>query len=517
MASFLRESLNRAHDRFNRSTKLSVPARKGVNPFQSVFGGGGGVWDNETRYQTVMDAAEEQSLHYRGRVQSASIVGINRIIRQPVMIARRLGISDGDFSPQRYRKEQADAYRRGTLLSQKVRSGEIDPSTVPSWICKAPSHSENLEILENHRMLRVIRKPNMLMTRTHLWQATLGCLDATGVAYWVIDTDPDMILPVPSTWVKPVPSENGLGWDHFEIHPPGSLADPQIIAPENMTRFYYVDPFDPFGQQSPIQANARAILADESIDEAQDQSFRNAMKPTFTVTAGDETGRLVRLEPHQRAEILSWLRREMAGAVRHGLPIIKDAWLKEVEPLFANPSEMDFLESSKRTKANIYEAYQTSPIVAGMVEGANRAGSAVAEFNFVANRVNPIACMVSETITEDVLPMFANDGEDLLFWIEEAKPHDPEHIRNLWRDGEAIGAVELDEVRQKTLGLPPLPNNQGRYRVIPSSRVLLDDEGEIISLTGDAMDSEDPLEDDPALEEVEPEGYEETPPEDIED
>lgn len=431
-----------------------------VAPFQKDLRGAfrqlmpaGTPWEAESRFDQIRQSGEEQALHYRGRVYSAINVTINRILRQPIIAARKLAKKGS-------RKEHAMA--NGLTLRHKIDAGEIDFDSIPRWVCKSASHAEDLEILDDHPILGVLHDPNPLMVRTNLWQTTIACLDVTGHSYWVMDRNPDMIIPVPSTWVTPVLSSDGLHYQYFKIKPPHQSGEEVKIPAENVARFYNADPFSLFGVFSPLQAMAATVLSDEAMELAQEANFRNSMKPSMGIMTGDELGKAIKLQPNQRAEIVSWLRREFAGAVRAGLPIVFDSIIKDAKPLFAKPNEMDYSESSKITKANIYEGYATSPIIAGMVEGANRAGSAVAEFNFAANRANPMASMISEVMTEKVAPFF-NDrkNEKMFLWIEEIKPHDPDHQRNLYRDVMGAGGLALDEYR-KYVGLPPLPNNMGK-------------------------------------------------------
>ena len=412
-----------------------------------------------------MASAEEQSKHLRGRVYSAINVTVSRISRQPILAARQLsGVKN---SKERERVNDTKA-----TLKHYVDRGDIDLSLVPRWVCKSASRAEDLEIIENHPVLDVFHDPNPIMVRSNLWQSTIPSLDVAGVAYWVMDRDPDMIIPVPATWMTGVLRSDGLDFSHFLMKPPRHVGDPLRIPAANVARFFNSDPFDLFGIFSPLQAMARTVLADEQIESAQEANFRNAMRPAMAVMTGDETAKAVKLQPEQRGQIVSWIRRELAGAERNGAPVVCDAIIKDVKPLFSNPTEMDYGNSSKITKANIYETYATSPIVAGMVEGANRAGSAVAEFNYAANRANPMASLISEVMTEKVAPFFNDEQGKLFLWIEEIKPHDPDHQRNLLRDLRDGGGMTIDEYR-KYVGLPPLPNDMGKVIIRKVNQVVV--------------------------------------------
>jgi hypothetical protein len=427
LGSFLNEQMSLARQRM-KSSSVGLMPRKDISGAFRQVAPAGSPWEAEARFDALRQSGEEQAKHYRGRVYSAINVTINRILRQPIIVARKLRPGA--------RKDRALQEKR--TLKHLMESGDIDFDRVPRWVCKSISRAEDFEILEEHPILDVLHDPNPLMVRTNLWQSTIACLDITGHSYWVMDRDPDMIVPIPSTWVTPVIAKDGLSYSHFKIKPPHQIGEGIRIPAENVARFYNADPFSLLGVFSPLQAIAATVLSDEAIEIAQEANFRNSLKPSFGVYAGDELGKPIKLQPNQRADIISWLRREFSGAVRNGLPVVFDSFIRDAKPLFPNPNEMDYMASSKVTKANIYEGYATSPIIAGMVE---------------------------EVMTEKVAPFFNDSPQEKLYvWIEEIKPHDPDHQRNLLRDLMGGGGLLIDEYR-KYIGLPPLPNNMGKVMI----------------------------------------------------
>lgn len=449
--NFLIEALADARQRVKIQYAPSYALKGAASDLFHSMGLSNAPWMSESRAYMQLRSSEEQAIHLRGRVYSAINVTVSRVSRQPILCARQLS----------NKSSKARAEKAGTLLKQYVDRGDIDFDLLPRWVCKAASNAEDLEIIEHHPVLDVLHKPNPLMVRSNLWQSTIPALDITGAAYWIMDRNPDVLIPVPPTWMVGVIDPDSMDFSHFMLKPPRYSGAPIRVPKENVARFYNADPFDLFGIFSPLQAIARTVLADEAIESAQEANFRNSMRPAMAVMTGDETAKAVKLQPEQRGQIVSWIRRELAGAERNGAPVILDSMIRDVKPLFNAPNEMDYGDSSKITKANIYENWATSPIVAGMVEGANRAGSAVAEFNYAANRANPIASLISETLTETVAPFYNNDRGKLFLWIEEIKPHDPDHQRNLIRDLRDGGGLMIDEHR-RFVGLPPLPDDQGK-------------------------------------------------------
>lgn len=383
--------------------------------------------------------AKEQYEHHRGRVYSAIRVVTQRIANQPVFVAR--------VNP-------TPSIRS---LKGLVDAGDFDVKNLSKDI-----NPNRLELIEDHPLCDLIDHPNDLMVRSVLWTNTVTNLLVTGRSLWVLSEDGDgnpQIIPIPTTWAKPV-HQGGKKFVAWEVKPPSSPDDPMIVPRDRMAHFYFPDPSDPFKALSPLQMQARGILSDEAISEAQQIAFRNGIFPNMAVVVGDvETAdgpAQVELQPGQRISLIKWIQQQFVGMRNYGHPIILDALIKDIKRISEKPNEMDFLDSSGLTKTIIYEGFGVNPISAGQVEGANRASSAVADEHLLTNTVNPIINLLSQGMTKWLSPLFATDNERLKIWIAPAEPRDAEMNIKKWDIARQTFSVTRNDVRTKLMGLPPL-------------------------------------------------------------
>jgi phage portal protein BeeE len=134
--------------------------------------------------------------------------------------------------------------------------------------------------------------------------------------------------------------------------------------------------------------------------------------------------------------------------------LLIDGLIEGVERLSNAPAEMDFLQSGQQVKSRILQAFGVNPIIAGEVESANRASSAMAAQHFCESTVNPLIELLSQSLTRYVAGRFASTGEKLVAWIEPARANDPEQRLNEWKAAIASGFVSQNEVRTQLLNLP---------------------------------------------------------------
>lgn len=427
-----------------------VSSRGAVNPYSlgdQTTSYGGIVNRNEAQHQT-------QYSRYHDRVYSAIRVAKSRMMAQPIYVGR---IS---------RK----ANNRRSLKSWLSR-GVISESQIPLWM-KAYEPGD-VEMLDDHRLLSTLHRPNELMVRSHLWDVTVANIFVTGRSLWLVSDSDSLsgysIFPIPTTWATPdhAHAEKSLT-PRWMIKPPGSAVEPIPVEGKYVANFYVPDPENPLECISAVQMISRAVECDESISMAQHRTFQNAINPLMAITVGEaatsDGKRQVMLTPLQRKQLMAWVRQELQGARNFGLPMILDAMIKSVENLSKNPIEMAFLESSNLTKGHIFEGIGVNPISAGQVEGSNRASSGIADHHLLVNCVNPILQMMSEVMTSTLAPLFADGNETLKVWIAPCEPYDPDLRLQMMEGGSKHGSVYKNEWRQ-FLGLPMKPELEGQLAI----------------------------------------------------
>jgi HK97 family phage portal protein len=321
----------------------------------------------------------------------------------------------------------------------------------------------DLEVFDEHPLLDVFNNPNPVMVRWHMVYITIASLELTGRSHWwltVDENDRPVIWPIPPSWVV-AKHERDKPFSSWLVNPGGDARQVEIPA-EEMVYFFYPDPGNPLGFVSPMQAQSRAVIADEAIQDAQASSFRNGCWPGLVVIAGEavdddgeKMGRPL-LEREQRQQIYAAIKRGFAGVDKYDSPIILDRLIQDVKPLTTAPREMDFTNSAKSTKSRITQGYGLNQYIMGEIEGVNRASAAESKHQFADFCLNPKLELISQTLTKSVATRMSNQGEQLYCWIDPYRPADAEQTRADFQVGIAGQCVTKNEVREKLLGLPAL-------------------------------------------------------------
>lgn len=441
-------------DTYNKlaDAKKAIAAGHGPASFDAMlpgYAGSGGFGRGAT-----LNSHTEQLKHYSGWVFSSIRPTAQRIARQPIRIARAIA------KPRRMRdfptKKKFFRWAK-QQLNLKLR--------LPHWL---KDYADNLEVLEWHPFLDSINRPNPLMTRWSLMYVSIASLKLTAKCHWWIhDNDGDgrlNIWYIPSSWITPL-HEDGQLYNDWELRP-GGKGMPIRVPAHEIVYFSYPDPSNPLGAMGPLQAAARAVVADEAITDAQRRGFINGIFPGYAVIVGrnpDITGKpgdRPMMTKNQKTQIMTAIKQAYRGVAAHDEPIILDALIEDIKKVSNTNREMDYMNSGKQTKERITQAFGTNPIVMGQVESVNRASSVAAEEHWLDNTVNPDIELMSQIITIFVCPLWCGKDERICAYIEEAKAYDPELSLRKQDLLMKWGAMTVNQLR-KEMGMPPLPPHLG--------------------------------------------------------
>jgi phage portal protein BeeE len=381
----------------------------------------------------------------------------------PRIDAIATGATLGDERPMPSNARELSNHFRGwvwaavRLIATRVAGQAVCVARKPRGPMGSKAAESKLEPLPAHRLLDVIADPNDLGTTWTLMFSTVASLELTGRSLWwaTQEDGKDRIFHLPTHWIESTDRRRTV----WNIRPDGATESFPLPG-EQVVHFFYPDPSDPMGCLSPLQRIADGVLADEAISTAQRAAFQNGIFPKVVLTAGrmpndpmGGPGERPVLEAWQRKELVNAIRTVYRGSLRADEPFIVDGLIEKIEKLSNTIAEMDFLGSSKLTKARVLQGFGVSPILLGEVEGANRASATVADEIFVSNKVNPLLTLLSQAMTEWLGPIFAADNERLAVWIESAMAHDPELMLKRWQTAGQLGYVTPNEYRRAMLNL----------------------------------------------------------------
>jgi phage portal protein BeeE len=325
--------------------------------------------------------------------------------------------SDLSKASEQLRHFSGWVYASIRAIAQRIAGQPIHVGRVKGSNRMGTKAAGDVEALDNHPLLDLLADPNDLMVAWSLMFTTVASLELTGRALWWLPKQ-EQILPIPTSWLQGF--DGSTKYSSFRVRPPGT-AEAIPLPADECAYFCYPDPSDPHGAVSPLQAVGGAVDADEAMTASQISMFRQGIHPSHVVTVGKDPhpdvpgGMRPRLSDAQRREIISAIQKRYQGVARHGEPLILDGLIEDCKRLSNTAEEMDYLDSGKVTKARIMQGFGVNPIIAGEVEGANRASATAADKHFVDFTVNPKIELLSQCMSEWLTPMF---GGKIKVWIE---------------------------------------------------------------------------------------------------
>lgn len=371
--------------------------------------------------------------HYAGHTYSIIQLIGHRVAAQPVRVGRRLARG------QKARKAFRADWRKVPLsLKDDARDGRV-------------------EVYDDHPILTALADPNPLMPAYATKFVTQASLEVCGRAFWWLrwgDRDgrrvPE-IWPLPAHWVEPVMTEEEL-FKTWKVAP-GGVGPPIYIPSREMVYFFYPDPSDPLSSFSPMQAMARTVMCDESVEESQRKVFVNSIAPKLAVIVGghgEGSGVSPPSQPvltrDQRRTLRTLLRQEYRGVANEGEVMLLDAFIKDIKPIFPGAKEMDYLQSSEATQDRLDKGWSIPQVCLGEM-GSNRAESAVGEAHLAANVINPRLVMNSECMQRR-MPAFFGDPGDVVYY-EPAAAQDIDYELQLEESMSADASLSRNERRQR--------------------------------------------------------------------
>ncbi len=358
------------------------------------------------------------------------------------------------------------AFTAVSAIAKRVAGQEVFVGAEPRL--RIRKHvGDNLEPLSAHPLLASIDDPNPFMVRWSLLYVTVASLELTGKSFWWLrDVGSQFeIWPLPVHWVQPIHEADSL-YARWLVRPPSNPTGFELSGDE-IAYFSLPDPSDPLGAKSPLSSQAKAVNADDRIQDAQTSAFENGVHPSVAIRLGEiigpsgTKGGRPELSDKQRQQLIQSVRKAYAGVLKRGEPIILDRLIEDVFQFSNKPSEMDFTESGKTTKSRIFEAFGVNPIVVGQVENANRASSWVAEHHFCENVINPLLMLLGQILTKSVAPRFTDGTGRLVVWFEPCVAHDQELKLKAWQIALERGVVTPNEYRRHILNLPDADSSMG--------------------------------------------------------
>jgi len=341
-------------------------------------------------------------------------------------------------------------------------------------------------------LLGILESANPSMTGRAVRLLIQNYMELVGEAFLMLERDSDGIptelWPVPSTWVKKIPSKEG---DYFEVRYHGLDVR---VAKNDMIWVRNPDPSNPYGRGAGVsEALGDELDADEYAAKHVKSWFYNRATPDILV--GIKGASEAQLKGAKQAWEDNHKGSERAfGSHWHS----GEMQVNHLSQTFADQQLVQFREFERDLIVN---TFGVPPEILGILENSNRATIESADYLFTRWVVVPRLEFLRTEFQQSLVPMF---GEDLVLEYINPVPEDKEHMLQVARA--APYAFTVNEIR--SMGShQPLSGDGGESHWVPLNGALVSDLGDASDIKED--EAEEELEEDEDIPQVEQEQLEE--------
>jgi HK97 family phage portal protein len=293
----------------------------------------------------------------------------------------------------------------------------------------------------------LLQNPNPWLTPWELWYLTVVSLELTGNSFWYAakgeGQSPGELWVVPTPWVKIVADEADFV-AAYEVAAPGG---PTVrFAPGEIIHLKYPNPLDPHYGLSPLQANALSVDANAELLKSRHQMFASGQRPGMVF----QTQQILNDQTVRRLE--EKLQSKFGGRENWQRPLVLEQGLTAT-PWTLKPAEMDFLNSCKLSRDEIFALYRVPPAVAGVMENAGL-GAEIwhgARAVFCEATVQPKLELIAQCLTKDLARRY---GPDVTIAFADCSPRAADRAREQEERDIKLGVRTINEVRSAR-GLVP--------------------------------------------------------------
>ncbi len=350
---------------------------------------------------------------------------------------------------------QADLYRKLSWVLLAVDLTAAAGALTPFEVKRVVAGKEPKDI-PFHDFEMLLNRPNPMDSRYEFLYATIAFFKLTGNAYWWLNkkdenSPPDEMWVIPSHMIRPVPDEN--------LYLRGYLYDPGngmeiLLEPHEIVHFKRFNPFSRFVGMSAIEAIALVANGDLGMQDWNTRLFKenNARLPgvmTFEQMIADPTWAKIKEDTREAARNRELLM--LRGVGQGGVQWMQNA---------VSQREMEFLAGRQANKEEIMTTIAPGSFTM-LSENATQANSVVGRASFNELTVYPAHVMISEKITNSILPLYG--GRPLIGMFEDIRVTDKDLEL---REQDAFERTHtLAEVREEWYGDDPLGDERDKLLI----------------------------------------------------
>lgn len=363
----------------------------------------------------------------------------------------RWSIPDGSL----YRN-QAELYQRLSWVAIAVSLSAQAAAGVPLNVKQLVG--EDKKDIPNHDFERKLQRPNPMMSRFELLEATYSYRKLTGNAYWFLNRPNQNMPPIeiwnlPSHKVKPAP-DGQMGLRGYLYYPdgPDSAKPPVTLEPWEVCHFRRFHPLNSYVGLSPIEALAVVATGDMAMQKWNTNFFGAdaAKQPGFLAYADP-------INPTDWARMKAEMR-EQYGSIKRSLMMLQNVGKGGVQWVSTAMSQkdMEFLSARTMNREEIFAIFAPG-LSSVLAVNATEANATAGKSTLLEFAIWPEHVAVAEKITNDILPAY---GTDLVAEFDDVRTSD--EMLELARIAEYSKTHTIDQINKEFYNEGPLGDDRGK-------------------------------------------------------
>lgn len=355
-----------------------------------------------------------------------------------------------------------EGYKNSTWVYACVRMRSQAVSSVP-WRAEKLT-SEGWQHQPDSDLQRLIDRPNPDMDRTMLFKFVMQHLDLSGNSFLSkVRTTPNS-LPY-QLWVlmpdriKVIPGSVRLV-DEYRYDAAGNRS----IPPEDMVQFMYPDPENMYFGVAPLKPAGQAVDIDNEAERFQKVSLENRGLSDLHVEIPEDT------DPDDLDRMKKRFNEDNTGARNARRTLFTNA---KITQLNVTAAELDFVNSRKFTREEIFTAYGVPPPMLGVYDNATLANIETARQIFWRDTIVPVLDELEAKLNLSLTYEFGSEWRlkyDIsnVTALQENYTGKVDNAAKLWAMG-----VPFNEINEK-LGLGLEESDAGEVGYLPAGVLPVD-------------------------------------------
>ncbi|MFO0937970.1 MAG: phage portal protein [Gemmataceae bacterium] len=346
--------------------------------------------------------------------------------------------------------EQLRSYTSWVYAAVNAIAQEVARHRPIAFIHTGPADHDQTALAHSHPLSRLLARPNPWLTSWELWYLTTVHLELTGNCFWYLLRTPTLheIWVIPTPWVKVIPDATEYVRE-YQVTAPGMPTE--SFAPSDVIHLKYPHPLDPHYGLSPLQAIALTVDANTELMKARYQTFKAGPRPGIVL----QTPQMLSDPTVRRLE--ETLRERFSGRDNWHRPLVLEQGLA-ASPWTLTPAEMDFLNTGRMTRDEIFALFRVPLPVVGIIENVGLASDiwSGARAMFCEGTVQPKLELIGQTLTRDLA---AHYDRDLVVSFPDCSPRTLDRQRQHDESDAKLGLRTVNEIRRGR-GLAPYTDSR---------------------------------------------------------